>query len=144
MHALDKAAGITTLLEEVIFDVKRQEVRCRFVDGATEEWVFHSSEMVVDAEGIFHAVEGRNLLAVLEGIVRDVRASTQEDERAILEREKERQQVVRLERSKSVTVKRGNGKLLKHRKQRSMFMQLFSSIGYVSIVVLFCVTYPFA
>jgi hypothetical protein len=137
MHTLDKAVGITDLLEEVVFDVKRQQVRCTFVDGGTEEWSFHNSDSrksESDAEIGFPAgeMEGRKLFAVLEGVVRDVSASTQEDERAMLEREKERQRLVRLERSKSVTVKSGNSKILKHKKRRSMFMQIVSSIGYVS------------
>lgn len=136
MHSFDKAAGITDLLEEVIFDVKRQEVRCLFADGGTEEWGFHHYTEI-DAENAIRdgLVEGNSLLAVLDGVVRDVRASTQEDEQAILEREQERPPVVRLERSKSVSVKSRNGKVSRHKKQRSMFMQFVSSIGYVSITV---------
>lgn len=136
MHSLDKAAGITSLLEEVIFDVKRQEVRCLFADGGIEEWGFHCTgghKTGIEAENDAHdgELEGRRLLAMLEGVVRDVRASTQEDERATLEKGKP---VVRLERSKSVSVRTGN-KLSKHKKQRSMFMQFVSSIGYVLMVV---------
>jgi hypothetical protein len=139
MHSFDKAAGVTSLLEEVIFDVKRQEVRCLFADGGIEEWRFHQYTEVYAENAIRDGqMEGQSLLAVLDGIVRDVRASTQEDERAILEREKERRPVVRLERSKSVSVKSGNGKS-RHKKQRSMFMQFVSSIGYLSIPVILLV-----
>jgi len=139
MHSLDKAAGITSLLEEVIFDVKRQEVRCLFADGGSEEWGFHCTgghKTGIEAESDIRdgELEGRKLLAVLEGVVRDVRASTQEDERAVLVKGKERQPVVRLERSKSVSVRSGE-KISKHKKQRSVFMQFVSSIGYVLIAV---------
>jgi hypothetical protein len=132
-HSLDKAAGITSLLEEVVFDVKRHQVRCLFADGGIEEWGFHSfggHKTEIDAENDEDGqMQGRQLLAVLEGVVRDVKASTQEEERAVLQRE---QPPVRLERSKSMSVKSGNGKVSKHKKQRSMFMQFVSSIGYVS------------
>jgi hypothetical protein len=142
VHSLDKAAGITSLLEQVTFDIPRQEVRCKFVEGCTEEWGFHESgrESEISSESGFSAgqVEGKKLLAVLEGIVRDVKASTEEDERTILERDKHRQRIMRSERSKSVTSKSGAGKVLKHKKQRSMFMQIVSSIGYVAVVLLKC------
>ncbi len=132
VHSFDKAAGITSLLEEVAFDVERSEVRCRFVDGATEEWGFFrfgGNEADIGAESGFETgqKEGRKLLAALDGIVRNVRTSTQEAERLIIEKEKERQNILGLERSKSTTVK---GKM-KHKKQRSMFMQFVSSIGCV-------------
>ena len=134
VHSFDKAAGITSLLEEVAFDVERGEVRCRFVDGATEEWGFFrfaGNEADIGAESGFEAgqKEGRKLVAALDGIVRDVRASTQEVERLIMEKDKERQKIQGLERSKSWTVK-GNGKM-KHKKQRSVFMQFVSSLGCV-------------
>ena len=134
VHLFDKAAGIASLLEEVAFDVERSEVRCRFVDGATEEcgfFRFGGNEADIGVESGFEAgqKEGRKLLAAHDGIVRNVRTSTQEAERLIMEKEKERQNILGLERSKSTTVK-GNGKM-KHKKQRSVFMQFVSSIGCV-------------
>lgn len=139
VHSLDKAAGITSILEEVTFDVQRQEVRCKFVEGGTEAWFFHEPgdpKTQIDAENGVCAgeMEGRKLLSVLNGIASDVKASAEEDERAALERETVRQRLVRLERSKSVTAKGGNSKVLKHKKQRSMLMQIVSSIGYASTI----------
>jgi hypothetical protein len=134
VHSFDKAAGLTSLLEEVTFDIERGEVRCWFVDGGVEEWGFFrfgGNEIDAGAENGFEAgqKEGRKLLVALEGIIRDVKASTQEDERLVVESEKETQRLAGLERSKSLTLKHGHGRMHKHKKQRSMFMQFVSSIG---------------
>src|SRR5258707_9861982 len=68
-HSFDKAAGITSLLEEVVFDVKRHQVRCVFADGGIEEWDFYSfggHKTEIDPENDDGQMEGRRLLAVLE------------------------------------------------------------------------------
>lgn len=38
MHALDKAACLVNLLQEVVFDVQLQVISCVFLDGTREEW----------------------------------------------------------------------------------------------------------
>lgn len=147
VHSFDKAAGLTSLLEEVTFDIERGEVRCRFVDGGVEEWGFFrfgGNEIDAGVEDGFEAgqKEGRKLLLALEGIIRDVKASTQEDEQLMLEREKEKQRLAGLERAHSLKSKHGHGKFHKHRKQRSVFMQLVSSIGcersVFAVILFFC------
>ncbi|KAF9525248.1 hypothetical protein CPB83DRAFT_838247 [Crepidotus variabilis] len=131
VHSFDKAAGLTSLLEEVAFDVERGEVRCRFVDGGVEEWgFFRFCGMESGANNGYESGhrEGQKLMAALETIIRDVKDSTCEDERAALERERERQKIAGVERSKSMGF-RSHPKSPKHKKQRSVFMQLVSSIG---------------
>ncbi|KAJ3488718.1 hypothetical protein NLJ89_g11588 [Agrocybe chaxingu] len=132
MHSLDRSVGISCLLEEVAFDIESGQIRCRFVDGVVEEWGFFSfGGKAGEADGHGER-EGRKLFAALEGIVRNVKESTLEDERIIREREeneREKQKAVGLQRSRSLTGKTSNGKGPRHKKQRSLFMQLVSSIG---------------
>ncbi|TRM66951.1 hypothetical protein BD626DRAFT_534992 [Schizophyllum amplum] len=64
-HALDKAAGIPSLLDEVVFDVPALTVSCRFLDGALEEWPLME----------------RICLEKLDRVVADVSQSAQEAQR---------------------------------------------------------------
>ncbi|KAF8153131.1 hypothetical protein B0H34DRAFT_93241 [Crassisporium funariophilum] len=117
VHSLDKAAGVTSLLEEVCLDMQDERVRCRFVDGLEEEWGMR---------------EGEGLVGRLEGIVRDVRESTVEDERErerVMEAQRERDRV-RLQMRFSVPPPSAlpSAKGARHKKQRSLFMQIVSSI----------------
>ncbi|RDB19195.1 hypothetical protein Hypma_013649 [Hypsizygus marmoreus] len=110
IHALDKAAGITSLLEEVTFDVPSMVISCQFVDGSTENW----------------PLKGAACLKALEKIVLDVNESSLDIERERewekgKERERERR---RFEPSiMSAPVKR-----TRHKKQRSLLMTLVASI----------------
>jgi len=126
--SLDRAAGVTCLLEDVTLDMEKGEVRCRFIDGSVDSWYF----------GAGGKVHGDALVDALEGIVRNVKESTLEDERITRareqEREKERQKA--FERSRSLSLSspsriRGSSKNPKHKRQRSLFMHIVSSIGYV-------------
>ncbi|CAA7268834.1 unnamed protein product [Cyclocybe aegerita] len=132
MHSLDRSVGISCLLEEVAFDIESGQIRCRFVDGAVEEWGFLSfGGKAGEVDGLGER-EGRKLFAALDGIIRNVKESTLEDERIIREREekeREKQKTVGLERSRSLTSKTSSSKGPRHKKQRSLFMQLVSSIG---------------
>ena len=38
LHVLDKAAGITSLLDQVLFSVPALTITCRYQDGSVEEW----------------------------------------------------------------------------------------------------------
>ncbi|KAF9563827.1 hypothetical protein CPC08DRAFT_305841 [Agrocybe pediades] len=40
LHSLDRAVGVSSLLEEVELDIALGEVRCRFIDGKVESWGF--------------------------------------------------------------------------------------------------------
>lgn len=126
LHSLDRAAGIPSLLEEVALDLELREVRCRFIDGAVEQFGFdHNGDTLA-----------RRLSDALEGIVTTVAESTREDEKAAVElkREREKQRT----RSTSVAVvsaapaKPSSKELGRHKKHRSLFMQFVQScVGYV-------------
>ncbi|KIM41454.1 hypothetical protein M413DRAFT_27802 [Hebeloma cylindrosporum] len=133
--SLDRAAGVTCLLEDVTLDMEKGEVRCRFIDGSVDGWYF----------GAGGKVHGDALVDSLEGIVRDVKESTVEDERIMREREQEREKerLKALERTRSMSLSsasRVRGKSPKHKRQRSLFMHIVSSIG--SIITLTSPTTP--
>lgn len=131
VHSFDKAVALTTLLDEVVFDLQLGEIQCHFADGFREVWSFYrfgGAELEGSKESEARRRDGQKLITILEGIVRDVREGALEDERILLRRQKERQRAVGLERSKSVTSKSQN-KSSKHKKNRSVFMQIVSSIG---------------
>jgi hypothetical protein len=127
LHSLDRAAGVTCLLEDITLDMENGEVRCRFIDASVESWYF-------GAGGKLH---GDALVDALEGIVRDVKESTLEDERIMRDREQKREMDRQraLDRSRSMSLSsaskaHGLGKNPKHKRQRSLFMHIVSSLGY--------------
>lgn len=144
LYSLDKSVGLMSLLEEVAFEIqdgtedgggegvgeggggenqrtgeKAVRVTCRFVDGALEEWV----------------TESTGLISALESTIHDVQESTLEDGN-----ERERYRQSQLQNSRSRTLNRlsmpsGPTPLLsmtrikpRHKKQRSLFMQLVSCV----------------
>ena len=133
IHSLDKAAGLASLLEEVALDVGANEVRCRFVDGKVEKWGFWDGIVGIGPwKAMAGSLYGQRLLEALEGIMRDVKESTLEDERLAREKEWEKQKLERSRSLSTATAPKGIlGKVSKHKKQRSFFMQIVSSIGYV-------------
>ena len=70
LHALGCAVGVTCLLEDIMLDMDNGEVRCRFIDGSVDRWYFGAGGKLL----------GDPLVDALEGIVRDVKESTLEDE----------------------------------------------------------------
>ena len=64
-HALDKAAGIPSLLDEVLFDVPARAVSCRYQDGAVLQW----------------RMEGVECLRALSRVLEDVNESAAQQER---------------------------------------------------------------
>lgn len=123
-----------SLLEEVVFEIKdgtgdggggggesekAVHVTCRFVDGAIEEWVS----------------DGTRLIFALECIVQNVQESTMEDDR---ERERYHQSQMQNNRSRAsnrLSMSSGPGPALtmagskpRHKKQRSLFMQIVSYV----------------
>ncbi|KJA23820.1 hypothetical protein HYPSUDRAFT_200966 [Hypholoma sublateritium FD-334 SS-4] len=119
LHSLDRAAGISSLLEEVALDVDAKEIRCLFVDGSIERIAF----------GLRGQKNEQALMETVGSIVNDVKESTLEDERVMRQRELERQ------RARSVSVMSApapptkSARSGKHKKQRSLFMHIVSSIG---------------
>ncbi|KAF8874853.1 hypothetical protein BD779DRAFT_1678545 [Infundibulicybe gibba] len=81
LHALDKAACIANILEEVSFDIPGLTITCRFYDGTTEEW----------------PLMGARCMDVLQGILNDVNDYTLEIEREreqeLAEKERERKRI---------------------------------------------------
>ena len=112
LHSLDKGVGITSLLEQVTFDLPSLTVSCRFVDGVIEEWPIITPGHVVS----------------LHDIMSDVELATAEDDRQ-RERmvEKERERDVARQRPPPSSIRLGRT----HKKQRSLFMSIVSAVGYV-------------
>lgn len=121
LHSLDRAAGISNLLEEVALDVDAKEIRCLFVDGSIERISFGLRGQKIE----------QALMEAVDSIVNDVKESTLEDERVMRQRELEKQRA----RSASVTSMPAPAPPIKtarqgkHKKQRSLFMHIVSSIG---------------
>ncbi|KAF4613059.1 hypothetical protein D9613_011065 [Agrocybe pediades] len=136
LHSLDRAVGVSSLLEEVELDIALGEVRCRFIDGKVESWGFWegvTSSSICQWDG---SAYGKRLTNALESIIRDVNESTLEDERAARERELEKEKADSRRRSMSVSTTTSgakssapNGKVSRHKKQRSFFMQIVSCVG---------------
>lgn len=136
LHSLDKSVGLMSLLDQVVFEIKdstvdgdghggggvydhRKTVRvtCQFVDGALEEWV----------------TEGTDLMFALESIIHNVQESTLEDDK---ERERFRQSQLQNNRSRAPnmsTMPPMTGTKSRHKKQRSLFMQIFSYVAFPSL-----------
>ena len=128
LYALDKSVNLMSLLDEVTFEImdgtggdndeKTVRVTCRFVDGALEEW----------------ATTGTSLISVLDGIVHDVQESTLENDK---ERERYRQSQLQDSRPRALhrlSMPPGLGPMTstkpRHKKQRSLFMQIVSYAGF--------------
>ena len=141
LHSLDKSVGLMSLLEEVIFEIKdgtadgggggggeggedqltgekAVRVTCRFVDGALEEWV----------------TKAAGLISALETIIQNVQESTLEEDN---ERERYCQSQLQNNRSRALnklSIPPSSTPLLsmkpRHKKQRSLFMQIVSYVPF--------------
>lgn len=133
LHSLDKSVKLMSLLDEVIFEIedgtgdsdgggdnveKPVRVTCRFVDGALEEWV------AADA----------GLISALEDIIHNVQESTLEDAK---ERELYRQSQLQNSRPRALNrlsmppaLSPMTGTKPRHKKQRSLFMQIVSYVTF--------------
>lgn len=121
LHSLDRAAGIPSLLEEVSLDLEMREVRCRFIDGSVEQFGFdHNGKTLAGS-----------FTDALEDIVTVVAESTREDEKAKREREQQRSRSMSVALMPAAPVKPSGKVVGKHKKQRSLFMQLVSCVQYV-------------
>jgi len=125
--SLDKAAGLITLIDEVVFDLGQRKVSCLFADGLTEEW-----EMGVTG----------NELSPLQEVITLVQESTHEDERErerVREREREKQLALQMQKQ-AAEKQRSSSRFSssgvqpaakgKHKKQRSLFMQFVSYVAF--------------
>lgn len=100
---LDKAVGITTLLDVVTFDVPSMTVSCVFTDGSTEEWPL---------------IEG-NCVRLIEAVAQDVNDAQLEREMEN-DMEKEKERVANLP---PVIVRPA-----RHKRQRSLLMSLVAYV----------------
>lgn len=131
LYSLDKSVRLMSLLDEVIFEIvdgtgdidgrgdngeKTVRVTCRFVDGALEEWV---------------TTGGAGLISALDSIIHNVQESTLENDK---ERERYRQSQSQSRALNRLSMPSGlnlmTGTKPKHKKQRSLFMQIVSYVGF--------------
>ena len=120
-HALDKAAGIPSLLDEVSLDIPSLTVSCRFLDGALEEWPLMENEC----------------LEKLDRVVADVSQSAEE-----AQREQRRAEIVReidaerlRERNQLDTPAQ-----VRHKKHKSLLKSMFSYV--LQLLRIRVVTHP--
>ncbi|KAG6835644.1 hypothetical protein H0H93_016251 [Arthromyces matolae] len=110
MHALDKATGIISLLEEVTFDLSTKVISCHFVDGSVEQL-----SLVKD-----------QCITALEQVVSDVNESSAAIEREL---EEEKQRALELERKRfEAPLPPLPQRVSRHKKQKSLLMTLVASI----------------
>ncbi|KAG6808728.1 hypothetical protein H0H92_003090 [Tricholoma furcatifolium] len=113
IHALDKAAGIIALLEEITFDLSTKVISCHFVDGSVEQWAL-TEERCVQA---------------LERVVRDVNESSLAIEREIAEEKRQRERELERRRNSDAPLPLTSTRQpTRHKKQRSLLMTLVASI----------------
>ncbi|KAJ7755063.1 hypothetical protein DFH07DRAFT_959633 [Mycena maculata] len=116
LHALDRAAALPSLLQEVLFDIPAERVSCTFLDGAVEAWTLDArcadmlASVIQDVEESGRAEErAREWQRVVEEErARAVQTSQAEVEREQEERERERG--AELERDYERELQRAKGK----------------------------------
>lgn len=113
IHALDKAAGIPTLIDEVSFHISSATVTCRFLDGSREEWPLLSVAC----------------MEALQRVMNDVNESGLVSER---ERRKDQDQP-RIGEEAALPVPVSTPvKASRHKKQRSLLMTLVAYVSSIS------------
>ncbi|TRM61858.1 hypothetical protein BD626DRAFT_405151 [Schizophyllum amplum] len=108
LHALDKAAGIPALIEDVVFSVPALTVVCRYQDGAVEEWPLME----------------QSCLDTLDNVIADVMESAVE-----MRREKEREDAGKETTSDRAREKRRE-RTVGNKKQMSLINSLLSSTAH--------------
>ncbi|KAF9075817.1 hypothetical protein BDP27DRAFT_1414984 [Rhodocollybia butyracea] len=128
MHALDKAVGVQSILDQVTFDLVEQKIKCVFSDGELEQWDIASGyQGLVD-----DAVRQRkiDLVRKLDSVIDDVNQSALEMDKERKREEAQRQQQKAKEAAKpeEITTVPTDQKRPRHKKQRSLLMNLVSSL----------------
>lgn len=124
IYALDKATYLLELVSEVVFDMGTGEVKCVWVDGATDVWDLRMGESRSDWE-----LEG-GVGQMLESVLRDVNESAEETEREKLREEWDKYRAAQaeaLQANASAQVQIAAAAPVvkgKHKKQRSLLMTL--------------------
>ncbi|KAK7460793.1 hypothetical protein VKT23_008722 [Stygiomarasmius scandens] len=158
MHAFDKAVGAQSILEEVTFDLVQNKVKCVFVDGEMEEWAFGTglgqSRGPADSFHVHTEDEGfqmdkLDVIRRLESVLADVNESAAEMDREKKreeEREKEMLRHQKQEEERELAQQRqeeeastalaqtpGSTGKKKHKKSKSLLMNLVSSLFPLSL-----------
>ena len=111
VHALDKAAGLTSIIEEVTFDMSTLRVSCSFLDGSRQEWP------LMDTECMY----------ALESVVFDVSEAATETERERRESEARMRPPSPLPPPPPL-VASSAPRVIKHKRQRSILMSLVAYV----------------
>ncbi|KAF5365306.1 hypothetical protein D9758_005453 [Tetrapyrgos nigripes] len=152
VHALDKAVGTQSILEEVTFDLVHSKIKCVFVDGEVEEWAFgtcldrsrgpaDSFHVPKEYDSDSDAVAAKlDVTRRLESVLADVNESAaemdrekkREEERLRLKKEEEEKQRTQQQKEENGVVSAvaptdASGKK-KHKKNKSMLLNLVSAI----------------
>ena len=139
LYALDKSVRLMSLLDEVTFEImegtgdrdgggdndeKTVRVTCRFGDGALEEW---------------SVTTGAGLISALDGIVNNVQESTLENDKEFERYRKSQLQNNRSRASNRLSMPTGlipmTGTKPRHKKQRSLFMQIVTYVGVIFYII---------
>ncbi|KAJ3736370.1 hypothetical protein DFJ43DRAFT_611941 [Lentinula guzmanii] len=136
MHALDKAVGVQSILEEVTFDLIGQKIKCVFLDGETEEWDIASSFQGLSGEAAHRRNVDlvRRLDSVIDDVnesaaemVRDRKREEQQKEQRRIKEEEERMEAAKQDETTNPSSSFGRKNRPGHKKQRSLLMNLVSS-----------------
>ncbi|KAF7302617.1 hypothetical protein HMN09_00896200 [Mycena chlorophos] len=109
MHALDRAAALPSLLQEVVFDLPGGQVVCSFLDGKTEEWDMGDECREMLDRVVFDVEESGRVQRVAdeeedrlrrERMQREERERLEAERRASIEREREEATTTTLAKAK--------------------------------------------
>jgi hypothetical protein len=119
LHALDKATYLAELLQEVVFDMESESVRCVWVDGGVEEWP------LLDGKG-----DREGCLRMLSRVLRDVELSGEEAKKEQLRDDWERFEYAQAQQAQANALAHAQAQAMspakanRHKKQRSLLMSL--------------------
>lgn len=130
MHALDKAVGVQGILDQVTFDLVEQKIKCVFFDGELEQWDIDSGYRGLSDEATHQRKV--DLVRKLDSVIDDVNESALEMDRERKREEEKRKQEKTKEEEETAKpeeiapVPSNSEKRPRHKKQRSLLMNLVS------------------
>jgi hypothetical protein len=138
MHALDRAACLVNLLEEVVFDVPNGLITCSFLDGAREEWALGTDGCDEALQRVMEDVHEATLEKQREEALATAAAAREEAAKAPLPPV----EVEKKDTSREATLpppatsSSAQGWRPKHKKQRSSLMSFVAYVSSYSLVLL--------
>lgn len=111
MHALDKSAGLLSIIEEVTFNLSTLRITCAFYDGSRQDWPLMETECMY----------------ALESVLFDVSEATNEAERERREEAKAKARA-RPPSPPPLPVTTPSPRVVKHKRQRSLLMSIVSYV----------------